>query len=596
MKVLLSGNEAIARGAYEFGVTVVAGYPGTPSTEVVEHATKFGEIYCEWSANEKVALDVAIGAAYAGRRAMAVMKMSGLNVAADSLFYAPYTGLNGGGLVIVVADDPGQFSSQTEQDSRRYAPFAKLPMVEPSDSQEARDLVGDALALSQEWDIPVLLRTVMRVSHCSSVVELGEREWDDSIPASPFRHDPSKLVCTSPRSRVRHPIVERKLQNLKELSSQFGGNQVEWGNRNLGIVSSGPAYRYAREIFPDASFLKLALTFPLPEALVAEFAAGVDRLIVIEELEPFLEEQIRLLGIGCEGQYVFPRWGELTPGVIKHYAVEAGLLSKSLETTRSHFVPDDLPVRSPTFCPGCPHRSTFYALSKIRDLVVAGDIGCYNLASLPPFDLVDTAGAMGSSVGVAHGFDVAGLPDKRVALVGDSTLFHSGIAPILSMIHNGGDTTTIILDNQTTAMTGHQDHPGVGVRIDGKSAPRIDIEQMVRGWEGIHVSKVNAFDVEAVECAIKEALAVEGPSLVIAEGPCFFVEAPAGGSLQVDNELCIACGRCLRLGCPAILPSDEKNARTGKPKAKIDPILCVGCEMCAQLCSEQAILIPMRVE
>jgi len=589
MRVLLSGNEAIARGAYEYGVKVVTGYPGTPSTEVVENTARYEEIYSEWSANEKVALDVAIGAAYTGRRAMAVMKMSGLNVAADSLFYVPYTGVNGGALLIVVADDPGQFSSQTEQDSRRYAHFAKLPMIEPSDSQEAKDFVGMGLDLSEKWDTPVLLRTVMRISHCASVVELGEREFDDTIPTGPFRHDHSKLICTSPRSRARHPVVEARLEKLIEVSNQFPSNRLEWGDLRIGIVASGPVYRYAREVFPDASFLKLSLTYPLPAALVREFAAEVEELLVIEELDPFLEEQIRLIGVDCQGKSIFPRWGELTPGVIKHAAAEAGILQEKAIAPRRHVVPEGLPTRSPTFCPGCPHRSTFYALSRLKNLVVAGDIGCYNLASLPPFDIVDTAGAMGSSVGVAHGFDVAGLPESRVAVIGDSTLFHTGIPPILNMIHNGGSSTVIVLDNHTTAMTGHQDHPGVGVRLGGERATKVDIEHMVQGWGLGHVRRADAFDVKEVENAIREALSFDGPAVVIVDGPCVFVGPGVTRTYDVDTETCIACGRCHRLGCPAIVHSDEVNTKTGRHKTRIDPVLCAGCEMCAQVCPQQAI-------
>jgi indolepyruvate ferredoxin oxidoreductase alpha subunit len=596
MKVLLSGNEAIARGAYEYGVKVVAGYPGTPSTEVVENTATYEEIYSEWSANEKVALDVAIGAAYTGRRAMAVMKMSGLNVAADSLFYVPYTGVNGGGLLIVVADDPGQFSSQTEQDSRRYAHFAKLPMIEPSDSQEAKDFVGVGLNLSEEWDTPVLLRTEMRISHCASVVELGERRFDDAVPTASFQRDRSKLICTSPRSRVRHPVVEARMEKLTEVSNRSPFNRLEWGDLRIGIVASGPAYRYAREVFPDVSFLKLGLTYPLPEALIREFAAGVEQLLVIEELDPFLEEQIRLIGVSCLGKDVFPRWGELTPGVIRRAAAEAGILPREAIVSRQHVVPEGLPTRSPTFCPGCPHRSTFYALSRIKNLVVAGDIGCYNLASLPPFEVIDTAGAMGSSVGVAHGFDVAGLPEQRVAVIGDSTLFHTGIPPILSMIHNGGNSKVIILDNHTTAMTGHQDHPGVGVRVSGERATRVDIERMVRAWGVTHVRRVDAFQVKEVEDAIKDALAFGGPAVVVVDGPCFFVGPGAAGTCDVDTEACIACGRCHGLGCPAILYSDKVNAKTGRPKTRIDPVLCVGCEMCVQVCPQQAIHLTEMVE
>lgn len=589
MRVLLSGNEAIARGAFEYGVKVVTGYPGTPSTEIVESASRFREIYSEWSANEKVALDVAIGAAYTGRRAMAVMKMSGLNVAADSLFYVPYTGLNGGALLIVVADDPGQFSSQTEQDSRHYAHFAKLPVIEPSDSQEAKDFVGIGLDLSQEWDTPVMLRTVMRISHCASIVELGERRYDDAAPPPPFHHDLNTLICTSPRSRARHPVVEKRLDALARAASSFPINRLEWRGRRLGIVSSGPVYCYAREVFPNASFLRLGMTYPLPIDLVREFAAGVEQLLVVEELDPFLEEQIKILGIPCRGKDIFPCWGELTPGVIEQSAAVADLLPQDAVKGRRNVVPADLPIRSPTFCPGCPHRSTFYALSKIKGLVIAGDIGCYNMASLPPFDLIDTAGAMGASVGVAHGFGVAGLQERIVAVIGDSTLFHTGIPPIINMIHNGGCGTVIILDNHTTAMTGHQDHPGVDIRLGGEPASRIDIEQMVRGWGLANVRKVNAFAVKEVEQAIKEALASSGLSVVIVDGPCVFVGPHTDTIYEVDSGLCVACRQCLHFGCPAIVHSQEVYTKTGRHKSCIEAALCVGCAMCAQVCPPEAI-------
>ena len=599
MKVILSGNEAIARGAYEYGVKVATGYPGTPSSEILENVAEYKEIYSEWSVNEKVAMDVAIGAAYAGRRAMVTMKSVGMNVAADSFFYAVYTGVKGG-LLIVTADDPGMFSSQNEQDNRHYARFAKMPMLEPADSQEAKDFVGIGLKMSEEWDTPVLLRTVMRVSHSASPVELGERKYDDTAATLPLERNPRKLVSTCLWARERHPVVEARLKKLAELASTFPFNRLEWGDRrpfdrlraSLGIVASGPVYHYAREVFPQASFLKLGMTYPLPTALIREFAAGVEQLLVIEELDPFLEEQIKAMGIACRGKDLFPACGELLPAVIERSAAQAGILPQEAMKAKRQVAPPDLPSRSPVLCPGCPHRSTFYLLgNKLKDVVVAGDIGCYNLGALPPFNATDTMGAMGASVGVAHGFDVAGIPDPFVAVIGDSTFFHAGIPPLLDIVHNGGKSTVVILDNHTTAMTGHQDHPGVPVRLGGQPAPKVDIEALVRASGVTDVHKVDAFDVKGVQRALEEALAFDGPSVVIVDGPCFFVGPGATGVYEVDSEMCNGCALCFRLGCPAIIQSEELDAKRARPKAKIDPVLCVGCDMCAQICPRQAIYL-----
>ncbi|MBL7183026.1 MAG: indolepyruvate ferredoxin oxidoreductase subunit alpha [Anaerolineae bacterium] len=599
MKVILSGNEAIARGAYEYGVKVATGYPGTPSSEILENVAEYKEIYSEWSVNEKVAMDVAIGAAYAGRRAMVTMKSVGMNVAADSFFYAVYTGVKGG-LLIVTADDPGMFSSQNEQDNRHYARFAKMPMLEPADSQEAKDFVGIGLKMSEEWDTPVLLRTVMRVSHSASPVELGERKYDDTAATLPLERNPRKLVSTCLWARERHPVVEARLKKLAELASTFPFNRLEWGDRrpfdrlraSLGIVASGPVYHYAREVFPQASFLKLGMTYPLPTALIREFAAGVEQLLVIEELDPFLEEQIKAMGIACRGKDLFPACGELLPEVIERSAAQAGILPQEAMKAKRQVAPPDLPSRSPVLCPGCPHRSTFYLLgNKLKDVVVAGDIGCYNLGALPPFNATDTMGAMGASVGVAHGFDVAGIPDPFVAVIGDSTFFHAGIPPLLDIVHNGGKSTVVILDNHTTAMTGHQDHPGVPVRLGGQPAPKVDIEALVRASGVTDVHKVDAFDVKGVQRALEEALAFDGPSVVIVDGPCFFVGPGATGVYEVDSEMCNGCALCFRLGCPAIIQSEELDAKRARPKAKIDPVLCVGCDMCAQICPRQAIYL-----
>jgi indolepyruvate ferredoxin oxidoreductase alpha subunit len=588
MRTLLSGNEAIARGAYEHGVKVATGYPGTPSSEILENVARYREIYSEWSVNEKVAMDAAIGAAYSGRRAMTTMKQVGLNVASDSLFYAVYTGIRGG-LLVITADDPGMFSSQNEQDNRHYARFAKLPLLEPSDSQEAKDFVGWGLDLSEQWDTPVLLRTVMRIAHSASPVELGERTFDDSAPTPAWVRDPHKLVSTAMWARERHPVVEARLKKLAEFASTYPLNRIEWRDRRLGIVTGGVVYHYAREVFPDASFLKLGMTYPLPAGLIREFAAGVTDVLIIEELDPFLEEQIKAMGIACRGKDVFSACGELTPAVIERAAAGAGLLPQTAVKGGLRPALSELPGRSPVLCPGCPHRSTFYLLNKKKRVVIAGDIGCYNLGALPPFNATDTMGSMGASVGVAHGFDIAGLPDPFLAVIGDSTFFHAGITPLLNIVHNNGKSTVVILDNHTTAMTGHQDHPGLGVKLGNEPARKIDIEGLVRASGISHVAKVNAFEVEEVEKALDEALAFDGPSVVIVDGSCVFVDTPPSGTYEVNAPACNGCALCFRLGCPAIIRSETLDAKSGRHLADIDPVLCVGCDMCAQICPRDAI-------
>jgi indolepyruvate ferredoxin oxidoreductase alpha subunit len=515
------------------------------------------------------------------------MKQVGLNVAADSLFYAVYTGVRGG-LLVVTADDPGMFSSQNEQDNRHYARFAKLPLLEPSDSQEAKDFVGIGLDLSEEWDTPVLLRTVMRISHSASPVDLGERKYDDTVPTSRWVRDPHKLVSTALWARERHPVVEARLKQLAKMANTFSINRLEWNDRQLGIITGGVVYHYAREIFPMASFLKFGMTYPLSEDLVRQFARGVEHVLVIEELDPFLEEQIKAMGIPCRGKDVFPACGELIPSVIKSSAARVGLLpDQDAGGLRPPW--SDLPGRSPVLCPGCPHRSTFYVLNKMKRVVVAGDIGCYNLGALPPFNATDTMGAMGASVGVAHGFDVARLPDRFLAVIGDSTFFHAGVCPLLNIAHNRGKSTVVILDNHTTAMTGHQDHPGIGVKLGGESAPKVDIETLVRASGINHVVKIDAFKVKDVEKAFESALAAEEPSVVIVDGPCVFVEPTPSGTYEVDGDACNGCALCFRLGCPAIVRSETLDAKTARPLAEIDSVLCVGCDMCAQICPRDAI-------
>ncbi len=588
MKILL-GNEAIARGAYEYGVQVATGYPGTPSSEILEHVARYDEIYSEWSTNEKVAMDAAIGAAYAGKRSMVAMKSVGMNVAADSFFYAVYTGVRAG-LVIVVADDPGMFSSQNEQDNRQYARFAKMPVLEPTDSQEAKDFIGEALELSETWDTPVMVRTVMRISHSASPVTTQDRQAEDGAPTPPFQRDPHRLVCTCVWAKHQHPVIEERLKRMSTFANEYALNRLTWGDRSLGVVAGGAAYSYAREVFPDASFLKLGMSYPLPFDLIRELADGVEELLVVEELDPFLEEQIKARGIACRGKDIFPAYGELTPAVIEKHAAEAGLLPTGHVKGARDLPLPELPGRSPIFCPGCPHRSTFYVLgNKMEETIVTGGIGCYNLGALPPFDATDTMGAMGASIGVAHGLDIADIPDPFVAVIGDSSFFHAGIPPLLNIVHNGGNSTVVILDNRTTAMTGHQDHPGVAETLRGEPTDKVEIEDLVRACGVKDVHRVDAFDIDAVERTYEEALAFDGPSVVIVEGPCYFVGPGDQGVYEVDTDTCIACGTCFELGCPAIKHAKALNEKTGRAKAEIDPVLCVGCDMCAQVCPVEAI-------
>ncbi len=589
MKRLLSGNEAIALGAYEGGTAVAAAYPGTPSTEILEHLAKYPGVYAEWTPNEKVALDVAVGAAYAGKRALAAMKHVGLNVAADSLFYASYTGVVGG-LVIVTADDPGMYSSQNEQDNRNYAKFAKLPMLEPSDSQEARDFVKLAFALSEEFATPVLLRSTTRVAHSYSVVDVPQGEAALPLASTdklPYPRDQARYVMIPGNARRRHPIVEERLVKLTEYAETFVGNRVEAGNRRLGIISGGIAYQYAREVFPEASFLKLGMSYPLPRRLIQDFAGQVEKVIVLEDLDPFWEEQVRLLGVACEGKRYFPMIGEFNPDVVRAGAVKAGLLpaSEAAEPRDLGFQPTafPLPGRPPVLCPGCGHRGVLYVLKKLK-VVVNGDIGCYTLGVIPPLSAMDSSGCMGASIGVAHGVERAGAQERAVAVIGDSTFFHSGIAPLINVFYNQGTAATFILDNQITAMTGHQDHPGTGKTLQNVETVKVDLEKLVRGIGIEDVYVVDAYDLKAVEQAARVALAGKRPAVVIARRPCALMVKAKGPELVVNAERCNGCALCLRTGCPALIRVSEKLVR-------IDPLLCTGCAVCQQVCARGAILV-----
>ncbi len=595
MRKMLSGNEAIARGAWESGVAVAAAYPGTPSTEILENLARYPDIYCEWSPNEKVALDVAIGAAYSGRRALAAMKHVGLNVAADAFFYVSMTGTEAG-LVIVSADDPAMHSSQNEQDNRNFARFARVPCLEPTDSQEARELVGVALELSERFDTPVLLRITTRIAHSSTPVELGERvEVRPKIDK--FPRDIQKYVMIPGHARRRHPVIEERIRQVAEFAETFPFNKVEIGDEALGIVTCGVAYQYAKEVFPNASFLKLGMTYPLPEKMIGDFAAQVERLIVIEELDPFIEQEIRLMGIEVEGKNIFPMCGEFDPKVIRDAAIAAGLLPESARVEVAAPEKGTLPLRPPVLCPGCPHRPIFHALRRLK-VPVNGDIGCYTLGLLPPLSALHTCGCMGASIGVAHGADKAGLEERNVAVIGDSTFFHTGIPALLNVAYNQGKTVTVIMDNRITAMTGHQQHPGTGQTLQGQPTPEIEFEPLVRALGIEQVQTVDSYDVKAVREALKGAVESGEAAVVITRRECALMPGVRKTylPLRVDLEKCVACWSCIRLGCPAIVKSEEIYEKTKRQKSSIDPLLCTGCEVCAQVCPNEAILFRAQVE
>jgi len=594
VRKLLSGNEAVARGAWEAGVAVASAYPGTPSTEILENFARYPNVYAEWAPNEKVAVDVAVGAAYAGRRAMATMKHVGVNVAADSVFYASMTGIEAG-LVIVTADDPGMHSSQNEQDNRRYAKFARIPCLEPADSQEAKDLVGAALDLSERFDTPVFLRLTTRICHSSTPVELGER-LEPEPAVDKFPRNVPKYVMIPGNARKKHPVIEERIERLAAFAETFAFNRIEWGGRELGIVTCGVAYQYAKEVFPDASILHLGMTYPVPPNLIREFAAGVERLIVLEELDPFLEEEIKLLGVACEGKSIFPAIGELDPRTVRESAIAAGLLPAEAHVPLPELPQPELPPRPPVLCPGCPHRSVFYVLHK-RKVPVMGDIGCYTLGLLPPLSAIHTCGCMGAGIGQAHGADKAGVGEQMVAVIGDSTFFHTGMPALANVAYNQSNVLTIILDNRITAMTGHQQNPGTGRTLQLQEVPPLDLEPLVRALGIERVKTVPAFDVNAVDEAIKEFLAVKGPSVLIARDECALLPSARKKwlPLKIIADKCNGCGLCFRVGCPAILKSEERDAKTGRPKAVIDPLLCTGCEVCAQVCPRDAILFRDQV-
>ena len=618
VKRLLSGNEALARGAWEAGVEVASGYPGTPSTEILEVFAKMPNGYAEWAPNEKVALDVAIGAAYAGKRALATMKHVGVNVAADSLFYAAFTGMEAG-LVIISADDPSMHSSQNEQDNRNYAKFARIPCLDPADSQDAKDMMVAGFEISEAFDTPVLLRPTTRVCHTSALVEAGPDRYKGK-ESGKYPRNHAKYVMVPANARGRHPIVEERLEKLTVFAEESALNRVEMRGTELGIIANGVAYQYAREVFPEASVLKLGMSYPLPPNKIRGFAAKMDKVIVLEELDPFVEEQVLLMGIELYkpdewtgGIYphfksIFPLVGELDPKIVRAHAVQSGLLpeevgskpkAESATAARVElpvFSAEDLPNRPPVLCPGCPHRSTFYILNKLKR-PINGDIGCYTLGVVPPLSAMDTCGCMGASTGVAHGGVMAGDSERHFAVIGDSTFFHTGVQALMNVAYNQSNVITIIMDNRITSMTGQQENPGSGLTLQGKSTSEIDIEALVSAIGIKTVKRVEAYDVDAIESTLKEWLKIDEPAVLITDHACVLLpeERKQYLALDVIEEDCNGCTLCFRIGCPAIIKSDKLDEKTQRPLAEIDPLLCTGCEICSQVCPRDAILFREQV-
>lgn len=579
MKKIMLGNEAVARGLYEAGVHFVSSYPGTPSTEITEAVAKYDEVYAEWAPNEKVALEAALGAAIGGGRSFCAMKHVGLNVAADPLFITSYTGVNGG-FVIGVADDPGMHSSQNEQDSRHYAIAAKLPMLEPSDSSECLEFTKLAYDHSEKFDTPFILRLNTRVSHSQSVVETAERA---QVPVKPYTKDVSKHVMMPAMARGRHVIVEQRLRDLAEFAENCPFNKViENNGARIGIITAGPSFCYALEAFgEDASYLKLGMVNPLPTRLIADFAAKYERVIVIEELDPVIETHVKAMGIKCDGKNLLPICGEFSQELISDI-----LLNKKNEY---YELSDNIPVRPPVLCPGCPHRGVFYLFKKLG-LYVSGDIGCYTLGAAAPLAGMDTTLCMGASISALHGFSkVRGEEDKAVAVIGDSTFMHSGITGLVDITYNKGISTVVIVDNSITGMTGHQQNPCTGFTLKGEPVTGIMLENIAKaaGVDEAHIRIVDPGDLKATEAVLREELAAKCPSVIICRRPCALLKyVERKPALTVDTAKCIGCKQCMKIGCPCISIVTDAS---GKSKAKIDATLCTGCGLCKQMCKPGAI-------
>ena len=568
-KALMLGNEAIARGAWEAGVKVSAAYPGTPSTEISENIVKYPEVYAEWSPNEKVALEVAIGASISGVRAIASMKHVGVNVAADPLFTASYTGV-GGGLVLVAADDPGMYSSQNEQDSRMVARAALIPVLEPSDSQEAKDFTKLAFELSERFDTPVMVRSTTRLSHSQGLVETKDRE---DIPDRPYERNIAKYVMMPSNAIRRHPLVEKRMRDMER--ETFGVNRAEYNDLSIGFITSGIPYLYIKEAMPEASVLKLGMVNPLPRKLIEEFAAKVEKLYIFEELEPVIEEQVRSWGIRADGKEIFTRQGEYSAALLREKILRKPLTAET---------PVDVPARPPILCSGCPHRSVFTALNQLK-LHAAGDIGCYTLGAVAPLSVIDTTICMGASISTLHGMEKGRGSEyvkNWVAVIGDSTFMHTGVNSLMNMVYNRATGTVLILDNSTTGMTGHQDHPATGKNLRGEPAPAVDIAGFCRAIGVKRVHEISAFDFENLKELIKAETAADELSVVVTKSPCVLLKGrtfPDRCREIPDN--CKKCGACLKPGCPSLTRLPDKNIR-------IDAT-CTGCGLCFRLCRFGAI-------
>jgi len=579
LKKIMLGNEAIARGAYEAGVKVSSAYPGTPSTEVSENIVKYKEIYAEWAPNEKVAAEVAIGASMAGVRSMTMMKMVGLNVAADPLFTASYIGVNGG-MVLVVADDPGIYSSQNEQDTRMVGRAAMVPVIEPADSEEARVFTKRAYELSEEFDTPIILRTTTRLAHSQGIVNLEDRvEVEDKV----YERNIAKNVMMPGNAIKRHVFVEDRLNRMAEAANTLDINKVEYNDTKIGVITSGIPYQYVKEVLPNASVLKLGLVHPLPKKLIAEFASKVDKLYIVEELEPVIEEQVKAMGIECTGKEIFTVQGEYSATMLRK-----AILGETVEVEAAA----DAPARPPILCPGCPHRSTYSVLKKLK-IHAAGDIGCYTLGAVNPLGVVDTTVCMGASISTLHGMEKAKGKDyikNWVAVIGDSTFLHTGVNSLMNMVYNKGTGTVIILDNSTTGMTGHQEHAATGKMLNGETTNAVCLDDLCRALGVKNVEVVDAFDTKRLEEVVKAEVAKDEVSVIISQSPCALLKSfvPKGKCVALP-EKCKKCGQCLVPGCPAL----TKNA---DGTVSIDATMCNGCGLCMNICKFDAIELVKKGE
>ena len=571
-KKIMLGNEAIARGAYEAGVKVSVAYPGTPSTEISENIVKYPEIYAEWSPNEKVAMEVAIGASISGVRAMASMKHVGVNVASDPLYTISYGGVNGG-LVLVAADDPGLYSSQNEQDTRCVARAAIVPVLEPSDSAEAKEFMKFAFELSEDYDTPVILRTTTRLSHSQGVVELQDRVVPED---KAYERNPAKFVMMPGNAKGRHVYVEERMNRLMEDGCNFAINRAEYRDTSIGFITSGIPYQYVREACPNASVLKLGMVHPLPKKLIEEFASKVDKLYIFEELEPVIEEQVRSWGIEAVGKEIFTRQGEYSANLLRKVLLNENPQKEAAE---------QVPARPPILCPGCPHRSVFSVLNKLK-IHAAGDIGCYTLGAVAPLSVIDTTVCMGASISTLHGMEKAKGKDyikNWVAVIGDSTFMHTGVNSLMNMVYNQGTGTVMILDNSTTGMTGHQDHAATGKTLMGQEVPAINIFELCKAMGIKNVVEVNAFDIKELERVVKEEVAKDEVSVIITKSPCVLLNKKKNTKVCRPNpEKCKKCGACLRPGCPALTKNEDGTI-------SIDETMCNGCGLCMNLCKFDAI-------